>query len=41
MSLLTPAVKTVVGEPEVVEDDRANTPSKTGDRSSSSRRGSR
>ena len=26
MSLLTPAVKTVVGEPEVVEDDRANTP---------------
>ena len=25
MSLLTPAVKTVVGEPEVVEDDRANT----------------
>ena len=25
MSLLTPAVKTVVGEPEVVEDDRAKT----------------
>ena len=26
MSLLTPAVKTVVGEPEVVEDDLAKTP---------------
>ena len=26
MSLLPPAVKTVIGEPEVVEDDRANTP---------------